>query len=847
MKKLSKICLVLVLALTLALVFAACDNNASTVSEDEGGTDIETTYYTVKFVTNGDIELAQSTFKYASTEKIVKPTTEPVKKGYTFKYWSADSGSTAFDFENYNFEEHDVSDTLTITAYYTNNVYQHEVNTTAKLGRNVDGSGNVTYSIDPDYYDAGQYPSGNIALSSTYNQTSSLTVPSTTADDKFCFYYFLDEEMKPVQFTYLWDGSSSTVTMMSSYQFTTPLTIYAMWESNLKEIAGVTLKYDYRVIDDAGNFYQEAKEVKHLTRDNVFATEAELTETGYALKGFTYTIGEDDEAETSNFVFATKTGTGTDEKITAGTSLLDILEDAYDDYSVFTPYTIELSSIWLKEVLVTNLASYKANLYSVMQGTNEFAKKELQYATITITADIDLNAEEYYPLFDKDHVFKGIIKSETEGTQISITNGTIKGYDSISFLGYIDGKVSDIIIDDLQIKLETKESKYADTILIGTLATNNAGYINHCAAAMTSIIIEGTAEAPLTNVLFGGLVAINNGIASEDNEDDTTIVITSDERGRIYQSSVNISLVTIKAEQVELGGLVGEAGTLSRIVSSEINLVDAQVSVESDSDASNGSPIFKFGGVTAINGGKIVSTTVTAQLTNTTIASDAYVGGMIGANTGIIEKSYSQGSLTLTSAGTSQNIGGLIGLSEGKISDSYSTVSLNVIVASDNAISNVGGLVGSNFSDKTADSSVVGIITDAYSKSTIAVNCNSHENVTVNVGGIAGKNIYSNSDCFAVNDITVSNLGTTNAGYIYGSGNIEGTITNMWRSYATDKPIMVNGNAQAEKTSIPEWEQLTNLTNFSSEVWFFGDSDQGGHISLNSDVWEFNAGELILK
>lgn len=851
MKKLVKVSLICILVLILGLVLAACGDNGSNGSGDQE-TDIETTYYTVKFVTNGEVELSPNEFKYASDQKIVEPEFKPVKKGYKFEYWSTDGGTTAFDFENFSFEETEIDGVFTITAYYTNVTYTHIKDTTTKLVR-TENDGVVSYSQSANAYDSEDYPTTGISnITSTYGQKGTLSVPQNTKNDKFCFWYYMDNGT-PVQFTEYLTDDASTVSMLESYDKTESLTLYAMWASNLKEIAPVTVNYTMFAKNTSDVWEDKTLlTVQHLSYDNIMKSEVEsLSVDGYSIKSFSYLTSEDADPEVFDFAEESEG------KVTAGTYLHTILVDSDKFVDYFTPATINIQTNWTKEISVSSVSQYKERLYDVMQGDDENAKAEIQTARITFsTGAIDFGGETFEPLFDANHVFEGTICTLTQGIEATIQNVVLEGTDSISLLGYVDGKIYDINVNSVTLNiLPTTGSTYADRIVIGVLATGNAGYIANVDIQLDTIEIkkagctltDGVLVDGYSTIVFGGIVGTNAGVEFDE---DAGKPYGSSENGKISDSTIDINSITIYAENVLFGGIVGEAGSISRLVDVNATVTVTIVSA-TDSDITNGNPSVKLGGIAGSNGGSI---TTAKAIVNTNPATQilgiAYVGGVTGVNAGDLSKVEATGLLKLTVGGSSQHVGGFVGINEGSIYNCLSKVSVDVTAVKDSSVLNVGGFVGSNISDKTDSSSStvlgIGAINNSYTTGALTVNTGSLDNVYVNIGGIAGTNAYSKiSQCFVLNDISITNKdGNNKVDYFFGK--IERSATASQLFYAIEKAITVNGETYASEGETPLWANETALANFSDSLWFFGDNVTDGHMSWDKTIWQFDAGELKL-
>ena len=190
-KTLTMVCILLI-ALLLCTVLVACDQPSN--PDTPGKPDYEKATYTVTFNTNSDFVLTDSVIKdVPSGSKISAPKDSsgklivPVKKGYTFKYWSADGVN------EFNFSSDVITKNTTITAVYTNNVYKHTpvLNATLKYIKGDDGK--YSYEIVENSYDGASLSAvetnpETTSIKSTYaGNTSEIACPTAKEGDKFRF------------------------------------------------------------------------------------------------------------------------------------------------------------------------------------------------------------------------------------------------------------------------------------------------------------------------------------------------------------------------------------------------------------------------------------------------------------------------------------------------------------------------------------------------------------------------------------------------------------------------------------------------------------------------------------
>ncbi|MBF8178856.1 MAG: filamentous hemagglutinin N-terminal domain-containing protein [Burkholderiaceae bacterium] len=233
----------------------------------------------------------------------------------------------------------------------------------------------------------------------------------------------------------------------------------------------------------------------------------------------------------------------------------------------------------------------------------------------------------------------------------------------------------------------------------------------------------------------------------------------------------------------------------------------------------------QVGGLIGYNRGEVSNVSVQGQVTG-----GISVGGLAGLNMGTINAAY--GNVTVSSlAGF---VGGLVGANGGRISNSYA----DGIVSGDR---DVGGLVGSNYTD--------GIIDGSYAAGQVSVYQGG--------GGLAGSNRGSISNSYAVasvngvavtgglvgvNDGTISNsyangavaAGAATGGFI---GINNGTVNNsFWNSDTNSTGVVVGTNngltgissAQAQQASTfvnAGWDMGT--TGGSSTIWRIYDGLSG--------------------
>jgi len=800
MKKLFPKILILALAVLLAVFIAACDKKAES-SSDEGHNEYETTLYTVTYSTNGGLsdfsqfnltDVPSGSFisapKYSDGSLAI-----PSKIGYTFAYWSA-NGADAFDFATTP-----VTSNLTLTAIYTSRQYKHTPNITAELKKNADG----TYSVTDGVYTSGNFETpGENEFSSYYNSSSgTFKVPTTTlAGDWFVFWYYINDEGKPVRFTTMASETSTTESLMqlTAYKFTKPLTLYAMWHSQLPK---VNVVFKDSLSDEV------YKEFECALTDFVDETEkpnmSEAKE-GYAFDKWYYIVTDKDGVETlRDFTF-------------------DVAEEADDNptspataagiTSEFEGGTLTLLASWKKLVTITNVTEFET-LYNDLRGDDEEKINTILNATIKIAGTIDFGDMTFEPLFDAEHKFLGVIdggKPDENGNIVEnskIVGGKFGSNVSASVFGYVAGEIKNLDFENVGLLFERPEND-GTTFVAGTVATMNSGKISNVTVTISSLdidisgssAIDGVLKDGLSSIVFGGLVGKNGG--------------------EVSAVSVTISSLDSLSESLTLGGIAGE--NTSRISNSTVSVNVDNVLCVDDKMSADGLPFAKIGGVTASNGGGIIG--VFANV-NVTVDSKNGLdfGGISATNLGEIKTSHSSVNLVATS-GASSNLGGLVGNNTGYINNSYAEARLGVTYDSASSSVNVGGVIGNANG---------GTLSSSYASGSI--NLTTARASKVYAGGIIGvDNSCIVTYSFAVVDVDVSNEGENFVASAIGQDK-NGKLRSAW--YAEESALTLNGETLGTRgVGI-----ATALANLKSADFVIGTSST---VKFDVGLWQIDGDNL---
>lgn len=821
MKKLFPKILVICMLVLLLIAVVACNKKTPEPTEEDTPQEYEVATYTVTFVSNGIVDFSSFNLKDVEAgSRISAPKNSdgtqaiPTKVGYTFTYWSAD-GSTAFDFVTER-----INSDLTLTAVYLPNEYIHEVDITAKLVQSTDLDGNKTYSIESGAYAGGSMPAG-AELKSTYNSNvGALAVPTTSdAADRFMYWYYIDDDGMPVQFSNVAAQSSEgvqTVTQLVNYKFTHSLKLYAMWYSLQ---AKVHVVYNDSLSDDTygSQEYQQSDYVLDTDAPNMNERKE-----GYQFNKWYYKKVVDGKEEKVDFVFDTLS-TGPDP-----TSLTV----AAGIESVFESGTLNLYAEWKPLVSIASIADYETKLYNVLHGDNssEDEKQALLKAVIKVAGTLDFGTTEYKPLFDATHVFVGEIDGglyDDDGNftgKATLTGGLFGDGVSASVFGFVGGTIKNLDFSDIGLKFAVPE-RDGTTFTAGAIAGDSSAIIDNCDVTFSalSINIDGASVAGgylqdgLASVVLGGLVARNIG-------------------GEIKNSSVTISASAL-LENLVFGAVAGENKSAGKIENVQINLAISDVKCVDNNKAADGLPGLKLGGVAGGNSGIVTKAVASVNVASVESLKGFEFGGIVASNTGGVTLSEATVTIASSSApalvGAYANVGGILGNSEGYLQSSFASVQIFVSGQSAADELAVGGLVGNNYSTKTDYSTgdkAMGTITQSYATGNISVTGN---NAIAYVGGLAGKNNKSNiSADFAIVDIAVQNEGTNNIGKLFG---YMGTAQLKSAWFANETTLTANGEA-ADGLVVGT---ATDQANFESEEFVIGTSST---IKFDSTLWEIVSG-----
>ena len=839
-KTLTTVCILLV-ALLLCTVLVACDNTNN--PDPDKKPDYEKATYTVTFNTNSDFVLTDSVIKNVpSGSKISAPKDSngkliiPVKKGYTFKYWSADGVN------EFNFSTDTIKKNTTITAVYTNNVYKHEPVINAKLNYIKNADGTYSYEIENAYDGASlsavELNPETTSIKSTYaGSVTEIACPTPKEGDTFRFWFYM-QDGKPVQFTKWAADGASSVAMLSKYYFTKGLTLYAMYESTLPK-----MEVEYK--DSLSELVYDTKE--YSSNSQINEKDAYVaTKPGYRFDKWYYTVvGDDDKATDYDFKFYTDKESGT------------IINSATGTTDFFTPSTLVLKAKWIKQITITSADEYKSKLYDVLRKENPTDDEQLAISQI-LEADIIIANDANFggigalePLFDSEHVFKGTIDGGIYDGNGNLTgksklqNVSVSAQSHASVFGYVAGSIKNLDVENVNLTVVKDENgKFGIKSVLAPVATRNEGSI-------TNVAVSGAIfnlESGMNTVYIGGIVGENKGFSTKSNT------------GYISDCTSNVTINDATAKAFVIGGVTAETNASSALTRNSAVVAVKNISTVDDGISANGATYFVLGGIAGRSGGTVTKSNASVTVENGTISSGAAsIGGIAGDGTGSL--ATSSANITVSALVANANVGGLIGKNEGYVLNAYANVDFDLTAAGKNAILSVGGLIGNNFSSKTetGTSQTIGIgaINKSYSDGEINVSVNDGALTTLFVGGIAGRNNKSKiGGVFTLVDITVDGVKdgvNSNLGFAFGSMEAKATINSGW--YGDGNKLSLNGVEHErkyeglDKDNNPIYTENFAITqvgteiessNFTSKVWL----ESKSNANLDGEVWNLSDGAL---
>jgi len=841
-KTLMTICIVLVATL-LCAVLIACNPTTPPDDDNNGHNQYEQAKYTVTFnVDSNDFKLTDNVVKdVLSGTSVARPKNKdgsdvvPIKTGYTFKYWSAD-GTNEFIFG-----QTPITKNTTITALYTNNTYELTPHVDKKLVAQKGEDGKYTYSIIDSDNQASLGADSKLIV--TYNDTDNLDCPKTEKEgDEFLFWFYLDGENKPVRLTEFATSSDAAVKLENKWKITRSIDVYAMFKSTLPKVEVVYCDSLSAATYGDSVYYPVTESITQAAADKVPAGKAGYT---FAKWYYEQTVTENDEEKVvqKDFVFKTDDTTGTTLYQACGLS----------DY--FTPATLRLYAKWTKQITIDSVASYRG-VYDLLrkEDPTDGEKKqiaEILEAEITFKS-IDFVSSEFEPLFDSDHVFTGTIDGGVYSddnnltSQAVISGGKFGSTTDASVFGYVSGTVKNLTFNNVGLVVKKTENKYASLVRIGYVASVLEGKIEHwnITATTTAYGEDYTGQSWLD---YGMKAVIFGGIAAEVSGDNQV-----KDTGMVRDCTVEFG-AKFFCESLTFGGVCGSSNSAATLSANKVTVTLEKAHCHDDGQTSNGRSFVKIGGIAGVNGGAISASKVAISVGDLESLDETYFGGVCADNTGRVITTSATASINAKVGGAISQIvcvGGMIGRNEGYILNGYCIVDINVVAQKENGIVAVGGIVGSNFSDKTDSSSStrtgVSAINLAYSVGSINVSTatlQEGKKIQLYVGGIAGRNNQTKkiSNCFTVTDIVVENStdGVNDIGRMFGKHEKKAEFVTTTMYFARDKKFTLNGETEFEHNEDTQG-------NSEAAEWFLSSENVKGKFAFDfgeNGEWEITEGQ----
>ena len=878
MKIKSKLFLVFALCLVaiISVSLVACNPDGN--GDNDGKNDYESATYTVTFNTNGGTSISNSVIRdVPSGSHISEPVDSdgkksvPYKRGYTFQFWAKSSG------EQFDFARDTITANTTLTASYKANVYVHTANLTEKY--EYSGTENEGTDDEKDIFvkqtrteevvlpEVELDPKTTTLKSEYASSAAKLPVPTIKDDPQntFCFWYYINKDGKPIQFSKWAVAGSSEVTELVSYAFVSEdpedpykgLVLYPMFFNDLPE---VTVKY----VDSAnGEELRDSEPYKFGQNiENKVSTGTPATKDGYEFVEWYYEVEKTSNGETTiekvSFVF----DDGNDN--TKPTSPMD----AAGAENNFKPVELVLKAKWIKLITITNAEEFDSLLYGKIRDLIATIKSpvdpekieeaqleldEILNASIKIQAEFGINfgnTKYYGPVFDKDHPFKGTIdglvkRGDGNFVRTELSGGIFGDALSASVFGYNEGTIQNLNFRDIGLAIKVDDAA-PTAVQMGVITTDNGGTIENCTVNVQNVFkIEN-----LNTVTFGGITAVHHG---------------SSKNGVIRNCNVEIYSFNADCKALTFGAIAGESLSSASIVNCEVKaFID---DVVCSGIASNGKSSLVLGGAVGVSSSAIRLCKIELTVTKAISLTEFVFGGAVGANNGSIRTTYATVTLGKEDAPVSASgsisyatcIGGLIGKNGGYVLNSYANAELFVQINDKPANASdlyIGGLVGSNYSsitDSQESSTESGIcaINYSYSIGKIVVNVDSNiSSVNVYVGGIAGRNSHKKvSSLFSTVGITVANEGNSYLGHIFGRmiNKENGTNGKIFYDEASaitlikdGKTYQITGDGKDAEEFI-KFENVgegTNKANFTDSKWVVGSENDSSKLGFSGTVWE---------
>ena len=814
MKKYAGKILLILLAVALIAVLAACNDNTTGTDGTQGGGDDPTpATHTVHFDANGGDDIGTAfdvTVTHGGTVNTPMRDGEPYVPHYTgheFAGWCLNDTDTEFVFAD-NTEGKPptvINNNVTIKASWTAKTYTHTLVTSANAR-------NYPYLGDATKYGAWECDSAvslddGASFVTRYNSDEAVgNIPVATSsdgEDWMVYWYYVtlekdedgNEVLVEVPFTTSRAGKDDTdaLELLEKYTNTDPLVLYPKMHSQLPVY---TLKYGDGVLGEfrLGDTVN-ADDIKAPTRD------------GYVFDGwyFTVTTGEGDDKETKEYELVLLSVTEDEDNSESATVLSETIATTADKET--GSYTLEVYAKWVRTVSIGSASDYNtfaSELNAALTGEDENEKHAYINAQITLTASFALT--DCAPLYTEEQPFAGTL--DGGGNTVTVTYTGYTG-DVYAFIGASTGSISDLTVK-LTVNAVNAEG---NTVYIGAVGVAGGTMENVTASLTVGMGETGAVAATGKTVYVGALAARLGG-------------------GTLTSCTVTSAEVSLTGTAVVYAG--GAVGYVKTITATGVIVENAVLAVEEAGDAFVGG-MFGNAEAPSVTESGVKGAAVTAA------AATVYAGGFAGrTHWGNYKTCFVDAKVTVSAEGA--YVGGFAGQSSTLIANCRAGADITVTAVGDGSFL-IGGIAGDAKRVSTSSSttsSATGDINASFGGGSITVNAGDHA-ATVYAGGVAGRISHFRSDrSFADVDITVTGTAVrANAGAFAGS--IGNSVTLSKCYYASDSQVTVNGEDRAQA----KHDSLTGIegAKFTDESWITGSSS----LNLDGSVWTVKDGKPCLE
>ena len=728
MKKYAGKILLILLAVALIAVLAACNDNTTGTDGTQGGGDDPTpATHTVHFDANGGDDIGTAfdvTVTHGGTVNTPMRDGEPYVPhytGYEFAGWCLNDTDTEFVFAD-NTEGKTptvINNNVTVKASWTAKTYTHTLVTSANAE-------DYPYLGDATKYGVWKCDSAvslddGASFVTRYNSdeaVGNIPVVETTEDDWMVYWYYVtlekdedgNEVLVEVPFTTSRAGKDDTdaLELLEKYTNTDPLVLYPKMHSQLPVY---TLKYGDGVLG-------EFRLGDTVNADDITAP----TRGGYVFDGwyFTVTTGEGDDKETKEYELVLLSVTEDEDNSESATVLSEAIATEAKENGTFS---LTVYAKWVRTVSIGSESEYKTfatELNAALTGEDENEKHAYINAQITLTASFALT--DCAPLYTEEQPFAGTL--DGGGNTVTVTYTGYTG-DVYAFIGASTGSISDLTVK-LTVNAVAAEG---NTVYIGAVGVAG-GTMENVTASLTVRTGENGAVSVTGKTVYVGALAARLGGGAL-----TSCTVTSAE----------VSLTG--AADVYAGGAVGYVKT---ITATGVIVENAVLAVEEAGDAFVGG---MFGNAEAPS----VTESGVKEAAVTAAAKTVYAGGFAGrTHWGNYKTCFVDATVTVSAEGA--YVGGFAGQNSTLIANCRAGADITVTAVGSGSFL-VGGIAGDAKRVSTSSSttsSATGDINASFGGGSITVNAGDHA-ATVYAGGVAGRISHFRSDrSFADVDITVT-------------------------------------------------------------------------------------------